>query len=82
MDFVIARHLDFDAKEIPNAQIKESVHNRLKNLCQRNVLAFGRTMNLDELHDDGMHNSGLHAAFSLFDSFNYYSCKGVVHIDF
>jgi len=38
VDFVIARHFDYDAEETAKSQIKNSIHNRLKNLCRDGVI--------------------------------------------
>jgi len=38
VDFVIARHFDFDADKIAISQIRASIHNRLKNLCRDGVI--------------------------------------------
>jgi hypothetical protein len=38
VDFVITRHFDFDAEEIEMSRIRDSIHNRLKNLCRDGVI--------------------------------------------
>jgi hypothetical protein len=38
VDFVIARHFDYDAEEIAMDKIRDSIHNRLKNLCRDGII--------------------------------------------